>query len=63
MDEELVIRGCRSFDPYAQKCLYNYFCNVMRLVCSRYANNDEDAKDIMQEGFVKVFLNIKKYEG
>ena len=32
-------------------------------VCNRYAESIEEAEDIMQEGFVKIFLNIKEFKG
>jgi len=32
-------------------------------ICLRYAANSEDAKDILQDGFVKVFVNLGKFKG
>ncbi|MCF8370092.1 MAG: sigma-70 family RNA polymerase sigma factor [Bacteroidales bacterium] len=33
----------------------------MRAVCRRYCKNSEDAEDLLQEGFIKVFKNIDQY--
>ena len=63
LNEQLVIQGCRQLDPVAQKHLYHHFAPTMLRVCIRYASSHDDAQDIMQDGFVKVFLNFKKYEG
>jgi len=62
LDEELVIQGCRQLDAVAQKHLYCHFAPTMLRVCMRYASNQDDAKDIMQEGFIKVFLHFGKFE-
>lgn len=61
-NEQLIIQGCINMESIAQRNLYHSFMPIMRSVCNRYASNSEDAKDIMQEGFVKVFLNLKKFE-
>lgn len=62
MIEDLIIEGCKSMEPIAQRHLYNSYMPIMRVVCNRYASNSEDAKDVLQEGFVKVFLNFAKFE-
>jgi RNA polymerase sigma-70 factor (ECF subfamily) len=62
MDEKLVIAACKKMEPLAQRYLYDHYKGVAKLICNRYAADSEEAKDIMQEGFVKVFLNIDKFE-
>ncbi|NBC83848.1 MAG: sigma-70 family RNA polymerase sigma factor [Bacteroidetes bacterium] len=47
----------------AQKALYELMSSKMFGVCVRYSNNHEDAQDILQDGFVKVFEKITQYEG
>ncbi len=47
----------------AQKALYQRHKNKMFVLCLRYANNREDAEDILQEGFVKVFRDLHQYSG
>lgn len=46
----------------AQKALYDRFSVKMFRVCYRYLRNEEDAEDVLTNGFVKVFQNIKKFE-
>ena len=43
--------------------LYNRFAPKMYGVCLRYASNAEEAEDILQEGFIKIFNKINSYRG
>ena len=62
MTEELLLQGCISNDAHAQQELYHRFSPKMLSVCYRYAKSREDAEDMLQEGFIKVFSQISKYE-
>lgn len=62
MTEELILQGCQKNDPAAQQLLYQKYSPKMLSVCYRYAKSREDAEDMLQEGFVKVFLQINRYE-
>lgn len=62
MTEELILQGCQKNDPAAQQLLYQRYSPKMLSVCYRYAKSREDAEDMLQEGFVKVFLQINRYE-
>lgn len=55
-----IVKGCRDGNPEYQKMLYERFSSYMFSICMRYAHNDADAEDIFQEGFVKVFSNIRQ---
>jgi RNA polymerase sigma-70 factor (ECF subfamily) len=55
-----LIRKCIRNDTGAQKELYNRFAPKMLSVCNRYASSKYDAQDIFQEGFLKIFENIKQ---
>lgn len=46
-----------------QKALYEYFAPKMFGVCMRYTNNKEVARDLLQDGFIKVFTNFSSYKG
>ncbi len=46
-----------------QEMLYNRFASKMYPVCMRYCENNEDAQDLLQEGFIKIFTNLHKYRG
>ncbi|MCW5915375.1 MAG: RNA polymerase sigma factor [Chitinophagaceae bacterium] len=43
--------------------LYDKFASKMYGVCMRYAGNTNDANDIMQDGFIRVFSNLQKFRG
>ncbi len=61
-DEELV-QGCLRSDPVAQKALYQQFARKMMSVCMRYANSSDQAQDMLQDGFVKVYQKMDRYRG
>jgi len=61
MTEELMLAGCLSNNAAAQEALYNRFSPRMLGVCYRFAKNREDAEDMLQEGFIKVFSQIHQY--
>lgn len=56
-----IVKSCIKGKRDAQKQLYHMFADKMYGVCLRYAKNEDDAKDILQDGFIKVFANLKKY--
>jgi RNA polymerase sigma-70 factor (ECF subfamily) len=53
--ESLLIAACLRDERWAQKELYESYYSKLLAVCIRYSNNYEDARDILNEGFVKVF--------
>jgi RNA polymerase sigma-70 factor (ECF subfamily) len=55
MTEEALLQGCLQSKAAAQRELYDRYCSKMLAVCYRYAHNREDAQDMLQEGFIKVF--------
>ena len=61
MTEELMLTGCRKNNATAQEALYSRFSPRMLGVCYRFAKNREDAEDMLQEGFIKVFTQIHQY--
>lgn len=58
-----LITGCLSGDRRMQEELYQRFSPKMYAVCLRYAGKAEDAQDILQDGFVKIFKNLQMYRG
>lgn len=55
---EASINGC----PKMQQTLYTRFASKMYKACLRYTNNNtDDAKDVLQDGFVQVFKNLHKF--
>src|SRR3982751_6306100 len=61
MTEESILKGCLRNDAVAQKELYNKFSPKMLAVCYRFGHNREDAEDMLQEGFIKVFSQIHTF--
>ena len=63
ISEEELIRRCKEHDRSAQKMLFEKYANKMMAVCMRYCKNQEDAKDLLQDGYYKVFTSIKSFKG
>ena len=61
-DETRLIAGCVRGDRNAQRMLYERYASVMYPVCVRYLGV-EDAKDMLQDGFLLVFDKIGTYKG
>jgi len=62
MTEDLIIIGCIQNSPVAQRELYSRYAPKMLSVCYRFAHNREDAEDMLQEGFIKVFGQIHTFQ-
>jgi len=58
-----LIKGCIEGDRRMQKQLYDQFSPKMYAVCLRYMGNADDAQDILQEGFIKIFKNLERFRG
>lgn len=55
MDEQLLIDGCMRGESWARKELYEQYAPAMMSVCMRYVGDRETARDLLQDGFVKIF--------
>ena len=53
-----LIESCLKHDKKAQELLFKTYYGKMLNICYRYTNDIDDAKDLLQEGFIKVFDNI-----
>jgi len=62
MSEDALILGCIKNDAAAQRELYQRYSPKMLSICFRYAHSKEDAEDMLQDGFVKVFTQLKAFE-
>jgi len=62
-DDQLkaLVTGCIRNNRKSQETVYKMFYGKMMAVCRRYTRNDDQAKDILQDGFIKVFKNIDKF--
>jgi RNA polymerase sigma factor (sigma-70 family) len=61
MDYTLLVKDCLKKKPAAQQQLYEHFAPAMLGVCYRYTKSMHDAEDVLQEGFIKVYLHLSKY--
>jgi RNA polymerase sigma factor (sigma-70 family) len=59
--ESDLIEGCIAGNRQMHELLYLRFSPKMYAVCLRYASNPDDAQDLLQEGFIKVFKNLDKF--
>lgn len=62
-NEEQLIQACLQNDRNAQRKLYNAYAGRMLVVCARYMQNKEEAEDVLQEAFIKIFQNLSKFRG
>lgn len=63
ISEKELVRGCQKKKPSHQKMLYDRYASTMYMICLRYGDDANMAQDILQEGFVRVFDQIVKYNG
>lgn len=61
MDEQSLIQNCLKGDSIAQRKLFEKFAPKMLAVSLRYMKSQEEAEDVLQEGFIKVFTKLKDY--
>ncbi len=62
MDPHQLVKECLKGRASAQRELYELFAENMLGVCYRYTKSVEDAEDVLQEGFIKVFRNLNQYK-
>lgn len=63
MSLKKLIKGCKEQDREAQERLYLKFSPKFFTLCLKYSSNYEQAKDTLQESFIKIFQNISQYRG
>ncbi len=61
-EEADLVSACVRQERWAQKKLYEDHYSNMMSVCLRYTSNENDALDLMHEGFIKILTNIHKYQ-
>ena len=61
-DLTLYIRGCALNDRESQKKIYNSFYGYALAICDRYTNNQDDALEILNDGYLKIFKEIHRYQ-
>jgi RNA polymerase sigma factor (sigma-70 family) len=63
MTDEQIAKGCVEKNAIAQKYLYDKFSRKMMGVCLRYCDSTEEAEDVVQNGFIRVFEHIEAFKG
>ncbi len=61
IEEEEIIHRCSVNDGKAQEWLFKTYYSRLMTICLRYTDNEDDAKDILNESFLKIFQNISKF--
>lgn len=59
---QLILEGCRRGNRNSQRKLYEFFYGYAMKICLRYAKTREEAVEILNDGFVKVFKNLDQFE-
>ncbi|MEI8278556.1 MAG: sigma-70 family RNA polymerase sigma factor [Bacteroidota bacterium] len=59
--EQEIIAGCRSKNRAFQEHLYKTYYSMFLKVCARYAKDMEDAEQLLNDGFMKIFVHIEKF--
>lgn len=62
-DEQRLVTGCKNGETWAQKQVYELYASAMFSVCVRYVTDREVARDILQDGFIKIFTKIDTFAG
>lgn len=62
MDDITLVTECSKGSSKAQRALFDKFAPRMMAVCNRYMKNSEEAQDVLQDGFVKVFQKIVDFK-
>lgn len=62
MNDETLVKECVSGKSKAQRLLFDRYAPKMLGAVMRYINDKERAEDVLQDGFIKVFKNIHKFE-
>lgn len=57
-----IINGCVKLQGESQKQFYTYFYGYAMSICMRYAHTDDDAMEIANDGFLKIFKDLSHFE-
>lgn len=63
LTEHEIIKGCIRKKPVCQRLLFDQYAGTMMGLCLRYAKDQQEAQDILQLGFIKIFDYIHQYKG
>jgi len=58
----LIIQGCGKGNRNSQRILFEYYMGVAMKICLRYCKNREEAEEVLNNGFLKIFKKINQYD-
>ena len=61
-DIQAIVKGCIDNNRKAQERLYKLFYIALGAICMRYTKNEQDAIEVLNDGFLKIFKNIQHYD-
>ena len=61
-DFESVVKACLAGNSLAQRTLFKQYFGYAKSVCLRYSSSVEEAEEVLNEGFLKVFQNLDRYD-
>ena len=61
-NQEKVIKECKKGNIASQRQLYRHYYSYAMSICLRYTENKETAEEVLNDSFLKVFKNMKKYD-
>ena len=61
-DEQLLVEACQAGEERAFRLLYDHYAPLLLTMARRYTTHSEESEDILQEAFIKIFRNIKRYK-
>jgi DNA-directed RNA polymerase specialized sigma24 family protein len=62
LDEKVLVEQCRKQNRHAQRILFDTHLKKMMTICLRYLKNEEDALEVLNNAFLKVFAKINQYK-
>lgn len=61
-EPQQLIKGCLSGDRSCQRRIYDLYGSKMMALCLRYSRNREEAEEVLQDGFLRLYKCIKQYK-
>lgn len=62
-DLKKILKGCLAGNSRDQELLYRRYSAKLYAVCLQYSSSREEARDVLQEGYIKIFTNLHSYSG
>lgn len=59
--EEEIINGCLRKDKVYEEHLYKQYYSMFLAICMRYAKDIRNARQLLNDGFVKIFMSMSSF--